>query len=409
VGDWDLSVVSASVPPTAQSYADDSEGRLCVTVLGAFAASIGGTRIHLPTRKVQALLAYLALGDPAGATREAAGTLLWSESDGKRGRNSLRHAVKELNDALLAARFDGFHPGKLNLTLERSQIATDVDMVMDLAARGQVHPRLLDTQCLADTLLAGLETVDPAFQVWVRTKRHALHDRLNTMLGSALAAADATRGEGADIARALHNLDPTHEAACRHLMRYCTARGEIGTALKVYKALWDLLEDEYDTEPSQDTQDLVVQIKQQTGWSARPGDAPDPTLACNAVPTAAPSPAMHQQRLFISVEAFDLAGVAESLRATIHGFRHELVTSLARFREWSVRTLVARPGTVVPTDPSSTEYILNATACCGRDGTRLIASLADGEGNVVWGDRFTLRTASLLASQQAIVRAIAVA
>jgi DNA-binding SARP family transcriptional activator/TolB-like protein len=409
VGDWDLSVVSASAAPAPQSYAGGSQGRLCVTVLGAFAASIGGAAIHLPTRKVQALLAYLALGDAAGATREAVGALLWSESDGKRSRNSLRHVVKELNDALSAAGSGGFHPGRLNLTLARSHIATDVDTVLDWAARGHVHPRLLDTQCLADTLLAGLETVDPAFQVWVRTKRHALHDRLNTMLGSALAGADAARGEGADIARALHNLDPTHEAACRHLMHLYAARGEIGTALKVYKTLWDLLEDEYGTEPSQDTQDLVVQIKQQTGWSARPGDAPDPTLACNAVPAAAPSPAAHQPRLVITVEAFHLAGVPESLRATINGFRHELVTSLARFREWSVRTLAARPDTVVPADPSSTEYILDATACCGHDGTRLIASLADGEGNVVWGDRFTLRTASLLASQQAIVRAIAVA
>jgi DNA-binding SARP family transcriptional activator len=120
VGDWDLSVVSASAAPAPQSYAGGSQGRLCVTVLGAFAASIGGAAIHLPTRKVQALLAYLALGDAAGATREAVGALLWSESDGKRSRNSLRHVVKELNDALSAAGFGGFHPGRLNLTLARS-------------------------------------------------------------------------------------------------------------------------------------------------------------------------------------------------------------------------------------------------------------------------------------------------
>ena len=37
---------------------------------------------------------------------------------------------------------------------------------------------------------------------------------------------------------------------------------------------------------------------------------------------------------------------------------------------------------------------------------RLIVSLADAQGNIVWGDRFTLQTASLLASRQGIVRAV---
>ncbi len=378
-------------------------------MLGSFAASINGECVRLRTLKAQALLASLALGDPAGESRERAGALLWSESESKRVRDSLRHAVKELNDALLAAGFVGFNPGRQILSLVRSQVVTDLDAVMEYAAKGRVHPRLLDTQRLADTLLANLETVDPAFQVWVHAKRHALHDRLNVMLGSALAVADAAGDEGAEIARALLNLDPTHEAGCRHLMRLHVARGEIGAALKVYKALWDLLAKEYGIEPSQDTQDLVVRIKQQTGWSARPGDAPDPKLAGSAASIAAPTAPLRPQRLFITVKAFDLTGVPEPLRSTVNGFRHELVTCLARFREWSVRTLAARPNASLPADLSSTEYILDATACCGAGGMRLIASLADSEANIVWGDRFTLQTADLLASQQGIVRAIAVA
>ena len=403
-----LSVVVESLPPTSQSDAGGFEDRLCLTVLGSFAASINGKSVRLSTRKAKALLAFLVLGDPSGESRERAGAQLWSESESKRVRNSLRQVVKELNDALSAAGFDGFCPGKLTLSLVRSRVVTDLDAVMEHAATGRVHGRLLDTPRLADTLLANLETVDPVFQVWVQAKRHALHDRLSVILGSALAVVDAAGGEGAEIAQALVNLDPTHEAGCRHLMRLHVARGEIGAALKVYKALWDLLGEEYGTEPSQDTQDLVVRIKQQTGWSARPGDAPDPALAGGAVSIPAPAAALRPQRLFITVKAFDLAGVPEPLRPMVNGFRHELVTCLARFREWSVRTL-ARPNAGLPADPSSAEYTLDATVCCGTDGMRLIASLADSEGTVVWGDPFTLQTANLLASQQDIVRAIAVA
>ena len=80
--------------------------------------------------------------------------------------------------------------------LARSRIVTDLDAVTECAVGGRVHARLLDTQRLADTLLANLETVDPAFQVWVRAKRQALHDRLNILLGRALADADAAAGEG---------------------------------------------------------------------------------------------------------------------------------------------------------------------------------------------------------------------
>jgi DNA-binding SARP family transcriptional activator/TolB-like protein len=404
-----LRVVSVSLPPASQSDADGSEGRLCLTVLGSFAATINGECVRLRTQKTKALLASLALGDPSGESRERAGAQLWSEGESKRVRDSLRHAVKELNDALLAAGFYGFNPGRRILTLARSQVVTDLDAVMEHAAKGRVHPRLLDTQRLADTLLVDLETVDPAFQVWVNAKRHALHDRLNVMLGSALAVADAAGEEGAEIARALLNLDPTHEAGCRHLMRLHVARGEIGAALKVYKALWDLLAKEYGHEPSQDTQDLVVRIKQQTGWSARPGDAPDPRLTDGAASIAAPAAPLRPQRLFVTVKDFNLAGVPESLRSTVNGFRHELVTCLARFREWSVRTQAAPTNASVTPDLSSTEYILDATACCEGDKMRLIVSLADSEANIVWGDPFTLQTANLLASQQDIVRAIAVA
>ncbi len=62
-------------------------------------------------------------------------------------------------------------------------------------------------------------------------------------------------------ARALLNLDPTHEEAARALIRAHADAGDIGVALGIYKSLWDLLESEYGMEPSMPTQDLVAGIK----------------------------------------------------------------------------------------------------------------------------------------------------
>ena len=377
-------------------------------MLGPFSASIDGKPVRLPTRKAQALLAYLALGEPAGESRERMMGLLWSEKAAKQARDLLRQSIKEVNDALLEAGFDGFNPGKLTLSLARSLVVSDVDAVMESAAAGRAHARLLDTQRLADTLLVNLEVVDPSFQVWVRARRHVLHERLIVSLENALPA-NATAGEGAEIAQALLNLDPTHEVGCRYLIRVRVAQGQIGGALQAYKALWDVLEEDYDIEPSQETQDLVVQIKQQTGWSARPGDAADPKLADGAVAVPEPPAIKRPQRLFIAVNAFDVAGLPEQLRSTVNGFRHELTASLARFREWSVRTPAAGTRTAVTPDATSAEYVFDATAYGGVEGMRLIATLADGEGNVVWSEQFTLQLADLLVSQQRIVRAMAVA
>ena len=332
--------------------------------------------------------------------------LLWSERDTKRARDSLRQAIKEVNDGLLEAGFQGFDPGKQTLSLARSLVATDLDAVMSTTVQGRVHERLLETQRIADTLLINLEVVDPSYQVWVRARRHVLHERLRLALENALPA-DAAQG-GVEIAQALLNLDPTHEVACRHLMRVCVARGEIGGALKAYKALWDVLEDEFDTEPSKETQDLVVQIKQQAGWSVRPGDAADPRLA-GVVSVPSPPVIQRPQRLFLSVNAFDVGGIPEQLRSTVNGFRHELVASLARFREWSVRAASMGARTSTRDAPPSEEYVVEATAYGGADGLRLVATLADSDGNVIWSDRFTLQIADLLTSQQAIIRAIAVA
>lgn len=402
-----LNVASDAVPAESPS-GDGSQDRLHLTVLGPFSASVGGRPVRLPTRKAQALLSYLALGDVAGESRERMMALLWSESDSRRAGYSLRQAIKEVNDALLESGFTGFNPGKQTLTLDRSLVVNDVDAVMHGAAATQVHPRLLDTQRLADTLLIGLEAVDPAFQVWVRARRHVLHERLTMTLENALPTDPAT-GNGAETAQALLNLDPTHEVGCRHLMRVRVARGQIGAALQTYKALWDVLDEEYDVEPSKETQELVVQIKQQTGWSTRPGDAMDPRLAGGVVSVPAPAVAPRPQRLLIAVNPFDLSGLPDELRPTLNGFRHELTASLARFREWSIRTPAPGGKAAAAPDAASAEYAFDATAYGSGDGMRLVATLTDGDTNVVWSDQFTVVSTDLLASLQSIVRAIAIA
>jgi len=69
-------------------------------------------------------------------------------------------------------------------------------------------------------------------------------------LGAGLVATDVAAGAKNEIATAIVNLDPTHEEACCHLMRMHAEQGDVAGALRVYKALWDLLDRDYGMEPS---------------------------------------------------------------------------------------------------------------------------------------------------------------
>ena len=80
-------------------------------------------------------------------------------------------------------------------------------------------------------------------------------------LGPALVATEVSAGARKDIATAIVNLDPTHEEASCYLMQEHAEQGDVAGALRIYKALWDLLDEDYGMEPSAATQDLVAKIK----------------------------------------------------------------------------------------------------------------------------------------------------
>ena len=379
-----------------------ASGQLTLRLLGDFAAEIDGREISLATRKAKALIAYLALSDNAQDTRERLVGLLWSESDEERARASLRQAVHDIKLTFDSAGFAGFRVDKQTLSLVRERRTCDVDEVLAAAAQGVVHSRLLDSQRITEILLSDLDNVDPAFQVWLLAKRQLLLDRLTLALERLLPAEGDSRDASA-AALALLNLDPTHEIACRHLIRARAARGDIGGALKIYKSLWDILEEDYDIEPSKETQALIVGIKQMPGLSEHP-QAPmiAPSLQDAAREASAP------KRLLISVCTFDASGVPGDMRHLVNGFRHEFVACLTRFREWSVRTVPPSWESEPRTWSSPPEYIVEGSTYELNGTIRLVVTLRDAATSVcIWSQRYSITLAAWFETQERIVRQIA--
>jgi DNA-binding SARP family transcriptional activator/TolB-like protein len=392
---------------------------LQLSLFGPVSLRSDGHEIRIKSLKLRAILGYIALSEPLLETRERLVGLLWSESEEGHARAVLRQVIRELREIFADAGCDGLRISSHEIGLDREAIDVDVWAVVQATEAGKVHPLLLERTHLADELLAGLEDLDPSFRVWVLAKRCALRDRLSRALEKALTREPSDpRKEGA-LAEAILNLDPTHEDACRRLMRARAAIGRTADALRAYKALWDLLDEDYGMEPSAATQKLVAEIKMGTyepdGQTSNAG-AENPTE--RAMPNAevlqpAPSdvaPANEDQtRLFLSIQAVDTHQLEPDKAYLVVGFRQLLIASLVKFREWHVADV---PFLAPPAQGQErgTCYELQMFAYQAQQAVQLTLMLKELDtGFFIWSDGFELKLENWFDSQRRVVRRIAMA
>ncbi len=388
-------------------------GGLSLHMLGPMQAEVAGTPIRLRSRKARAALGYLAFAPRAEESRERLVGLLWSESEEEKARASLRQVVHELREAMDKAGLpDLLRAERLFVGLDLQRLAHDVGAVLAEAEQGRVHPRLLDTPRLPETLLEGLDDLDPSFRVWLLARRQAFHDRLMHLLEPRLRETDpAQRQARRAVAQAVLRLDATHEEACRALMEASAAEGDTAAALRAYEQLWTLLGSEYDMEPSAATQALVAEIKSGRFEAAQP--LPAPRLEIAAPRPAAPAPVADAPppaavRIALLVESFSVNGVPTERAHLVDGFRHELIACLVRFREWFVVDGPSMPNPGASDARVSNVYRITTTAYQAGERISMMLTLAEqATGLFVWSERMDLSLEGWFEAQQRIVRQIA--
>jgi len=370
-------------------------GAIALRLLGDFEVSVAGQPIRLRGRKAQALLACIAMASRGGETRGRLAGLLWSESDDTHARAALRQSLSELKSTLQAG-------GYSLLTAERDAISlpgvgTDLRAVQDQLQFQQIHPLLRNTTRLAASLLRGMEDIDPALRILLLALRRALERQWSRALEAMMAQAP-DEPAGADIAGVLLRLDPTHEAACRCVMRAAHATGDTAGALRAYETLWDALAAEHDMEPSGQTQALVAEIKRGV---AAPG--PQDRRPAASAP-APPAPV----RMALLVPPFAMPGVAPDQAHLVTGFRHELIACLTRFREWVVVDATSLPAPADLTARAGSRLALAATAMEEGGRVSLTLTLRDEASRVVlWSEDFELRLEGWFETRRHVVGRIA--
>lgn len=228
---------------------------ISLELLGAPCLRVDGAEQRLPSRRLLALLAYLAL--EGRSSRGRLSTLFWGELDESSARRNLRRELARLRDAGLEAALD---TGDDSLALAP---AVTTDVASFLAFDAQDAPEQA-TAAYRGPLLDGFALADaPQFDEWLLRRREELarrwRDALAKMAQDAEARGDA-RAALACHARLLED-DPLQEAHYAALMRLHYLLGERAAALDTFERCRHVLREELGLEPLPETAALAERIR----------------------------------------------------------------------------------------------------------------------------------------------------
>jgi DNA-binding SARP family transcriptional activator len=312
--------------------------RLRLTLLGGFQAETDrGAPLVFPSRKSQALLAYLALPLGQAHPREKVADLLWGDLPDAQARGNLRQALSRIRKILPRAVQPGLVLDGPAVSLDRSIVDVDVARFERLVTDG----RLLALDQIPDLyrgeLLAGMTLGEPSFDEWLASERDRLHELAIKGLSHLLNHQQNTGAIEAAVQTGLRllTLDPLQEPVHRAVMRLYMKLGRREAALRQYQTCVDILKRELSTPPDPETRMLHVQIagsQPAPHEPARPGttsagEDPMPAPITVAPASAAATPPETSQPTNLPAPTSELVGRAGALAEVMALLgTHRLVT-----------------------------------------------------------------------------------
>lgn len=380
--------------------------------------SLASTPVLPRGRKARALLAILGLagGEPVPRARIAG--LLWSTRAPEQQRLSLRQALHEVQVALAEAGAPLLQPGREALALPAGQIWVDA---REVARADPGRPEALDL--LGAELLADLDGIDPAFDIWLKEQRRAL--RAGAVAVAAALLAEAVEPEAvARAARRLLAIDPGHESAWRSLMRAEAARGDHAAALEAHAACREHLALRHGAVPSAETEALAAQLRlggvllPATPHATPQAEQPGKAAGKGSAATSGPAETILARRAprrgaRIGVLPLAMQGPAPEDYLSI-ALAEEITAALACLR-WifvvdsgSLAAAAERDGPAAAARALGLDFLLAGTV--QRSGPRMRVSLRLTDlrppAGVVWTQRFEREADDLMALQDEVAAAV---
>lgn len=232
---------------------------LTLRLLGGFEVQGGGGQpLTVPTRKAQALLAYLAFTAGQTHPRDKLASLLWADTPPGAARNALRQTLFVLRKALGPAKLAMLVVTGDGITLPSETVRTDV-AAFERAVRQGTPSALEEAVGLyRGDLLAGVSAASASFEDWLMSERERLRELALEALARLLAHQRTSGATAPAVQSALRllALDPLQEAVHRTLMRLYAQLGRRDAALRQYQECVDVLRRELAVEPEAETKEL---------------------------------------------------------------------------------------------------------------------------------------------------------
>ncbi len=398
--------------------------RLQLTLLGGFECRpAAGEPLAFPTRKVRALLAYLAANGAQGHGRDELASLLWGEQSEIEARANLRKALSRLRQVLPEETRPWLATDADRIALRAEGLEVDLALFERLAADGTPETLERAVALYHGPLLAGFAACGEAFEEWLAIERRRLLDEILQQALQRLLDHYVVTGaidRAIQIALRLIALDPLQESVHRALIRLYMYQHRVGAALDQYRRCRELLARELDVEPAPETERLRAELLKlvPVALEGAPGgevdDLPERALVIDA---AAKDRALRRAQLTgrpsIAVLSFDGAGGAAD-RHLGDGLAEDIATELGRFRELDViapTTALAYRDVPVPPDRIGREvgasYVLEGGLRRAGPGLRLTVRLVEtATARQLWAERYDCALAEVFEVQDDVVRRI---
>ena len=224
-------------------------------LFGGFMLEYDNTPVNIPSQRIQALLAYLALHRTETQTRQRLAFLLWPDSTESQAYTNLRTLLHRLHAA--------FPQVDALIKVDAQAIAWQPFTLLDLDVESFEQALRQARTVEPDDLLAALEALERAvsyyssdllpdcYDEWLLSERERLRHLLFTALERLVAILEQRRSYAAAIpyTRRLVSLDSLNEVVYLALMRLYTLNGDRASALRVYHSCTSTLQTELGTRP----------------------------------------------------------------------------------------------------------------------------------------------------------------
>ena len=361
-----------------------------------------GENILPRAKKAQAVLAYLCLAQGKPLSRSQVAGVIWDRSGERPARDSLRHALSELDGA-----------GAWPIETDRNMIRLDGSTCWIDAFDGPDR---------ADLLLESLYGISPAFDEWVIAERAQFENRWRESLErelNDLVANQATPQMRAAAARKLLNLVPTHEEAMRTLMRAFVEQDDRAQAIREYERFRGSLQRDLGIFPSEKTVALYEAIRLQARVPG-PNSPMSMQLTRGAsAPLAAPAVPGRDLQPSIAVLPFRVLSGRPGQEYLAEGLAEDLTEVLSRVPGLFVTSRLS-VGMFQTHDRSPRDigealgvrYVLLSSLRVVGERVRLVVELTDTEaGKVLWISKFDEKVSNLQEMQsclaETVVRSVA--